>query len=142
MSQQHIHMTQSYTAPVEAVFAALADHDGLGSILGIPVKRLQAGVDDVNGVGSVRRIGPGPIGTQETVTAFEPGKTIGYRITRFGGPIVNHHGELQFAATADGCTVTWDIHFDTKPAFLGSMLHKVLNGAIGRGLAKLSQRLS
>ncbi len=142
MSQQHIHMTQSFSAPVESVFDALANHDGLGSILGIPVKRLQSGTDDVNGVGSVRSIGPGPFATQETVTVFEPGNRIGYRITRFGGPIVNHRGELRFAATGNGCTLTWDIHFDTKPAFLGSLLHKVLKGAISRGLSKLSRRLS
>ncbi len=142
MSHQHICMTQSFNAPVESVFDALADHDGLGSILGVPVKRLQSGIDDVNGVGSVRRIGPGPIATQETVTAFEPGKKIAYRITRFGGPIVNHHGQVKFAKTPAGCDVTWDIHFDTKPGFLGPVLHKVLKKVITSGLRKLSTRLS
>ncbi|MEN8719024.1 MAG: SRPBCC family protein [Oceanococcaceae bacterium] len=134
-------MTQSFTAPVEAVFSVLADHNQLGSILGGPVKRIEDGTDDVNGTGSVRRIGLGPVGLDETVVEFVPNEKIVYRITRGGFPVRNHEGRLSFARDGEGCTVQWAIDFDTTPALIGGGVAKALEKAIGGGLKKLAARL-
>ena len=57
MSQQKIEVVGESRKPVEQMFAALADHNQLGRVLGIPVRRVRDGEGDVNGVGSVRRLG-------------------------------------------------------------------------------------
>lgn len=139
MSPQRIVITQHFTQPVEQVFAALADHERLGEVFGAPVSRIREGQGSPNGVGSVRRIGPAPIGVQETVTTLEPNRRIVYRITRYGGPVRRHEGELLFAETADGCELTWTIQFHSLP-LLGTVLAKGLERGIGRGLLRLARK--
>lgn len=140
MAQQEISITQEFSSDVQHVFAALADHNRLSQVLGVPVKRIKDGSGDINGVGSVRRIGPWPLGTQETVTAFEPGQHIAYRISRLGGPVLNHQGSLQFEPADQGCRVTWQISFDTLPAALGPGLRQLLEMAVSHGLRKLARQ--
>lgn len=115
MTQQVVTISQDFKTNADAVFAVLSDHNRLSEVFGVPVKRIKDGADSPNGVGSIRRMGPGPIGTQETVTAIDPGKSIDYIISRFGGPIVNHQGRLTFAEHSNGTTVNWVIKFDTVP---------------------------
>ncbi len=141
MTRQKISITQSFNTPVERVFAALSDHNGLGAVLGLPVRRIRDGQGDVNGVGSVRRIGPAPLGTQETVTEYETNQRVAYRITRFGGPVRKHQGEVRFRPTDTGCEVTWSIGFETFPALLGTAVRSVLETGISRGLGKLARTL-
>lgn len=136
MAQQIIEITQEFSLPVERVFNALADHNNLSNVFGIPVKRIKDGFDDVNGVGSVRALGIGPIATQETVVDIEPNVSIDYEITKFGGPIQNHHGRIDFMQTGRGSRVTWTITFDAFPV-VGPVLNKVLTTAITRGLRKI-----
>lgn len=141
MTRQTISVTQSFSAPVEQVFAALSDHNRLSSVLGVPVRRIKDGTGAPNGVGSVRRIGPAPLGTQETVTDFQENTRVAYRISKFGGPIRNHQGEVLFSTTDSGCDVTWNIAFETFPAVLGQGLRVVLETGVARGLGKLSRTL-
>lgn len=141
MRRQEISVTQSFSTPVENVFAALADHNRLSTVLGVPVRRIKDGQDDPNGVGSIRRIGPAPLGTQETVTDFQPNERVAYRISKFGGPIRNHRGEVLFAATDSGCDVTWNIVFETFPDIVGQGLRTVLKTGVARGLGKLARTL-
>lgn len=140
--QQIISVTQSFNAPISKAFAALADHNALGPVLGLPVKRIRdAAGGDPNGVGSIRRLGPWPIGTQETVTEFVPNERIVYTVTKFGGPIVNHQGQLDFRETADGSEVTWQIEFDSFPPMAGAAIKSVLEKGVGVGLHKLAKTL-
>lgn len=136
MARQHIEITQEFDLPVERVFNALADHNNLSNVFGIPVKRIQDGHDDVNGVGSVRALGIGPLATQETIVAVEPNVSIDYEITKYGGPIMNHQGRIDFARTGRGSRVTWSISFDSFPV-VGPAIAKVLETAVGRGLKKI-----
>ena len=140
MSRQTVRISQSFSAPVDTVFAALADHNKLGAVLGAPVKRIRDGQGDPNGLGSVRRIGPAPVGVQETVTTFEPNQKIGYRISRFGGPVKNHAGEVLFTPKDTGCEVQWTIGFEGRPSVAGPLIAKALEAAIGRGLSKLARQ--
>lgn len=141
MPKQKVQVTQSFSAPVEAVFAALSDHNKLGPVLGVPVRRIKDGNDDPNGVGSIRTIGPGPIGTQETVVGFVPNERVDYVITKFGGPVRNHNGELRFKSTDNGSEVTWNIHFDTFPSVIGGGVKSVLELALKAGLGRLARQL-
>lgn len=137
MSQYLIEITQEYSQPVERIFPLLADHNNLSNVFGVPVKRIKDGVGDVNGVGSVRALGFAPLATEETVTAVVRNESIDYEITKNGGPIMNHHGRIEFSKTARGCRVTWTIAFDSLPV-VGTGVRKVLELAVTRGLRKLA----
>lgn len=120
------------------LFAALADHNRLGKVFGVPVRRIRDGQTEPNGVGSVRKIGPGPLGIEETITALEPNESIDYRITRGGFPIKNHRGHIDFSESAgSGSRVEWTIEFDSALPAAGTILGFVLKQAISTGLKRL-----
>lgn len=137
MSQHLIEITQEYSQPVERIFPLLADHNNLSNVFGIPVKRIRDGHDSVNGVGSVRALGFAPLATEETVTDVVENESIDYEITKNGGPIMNHHGRIEFRKTPRGSRVTWTIAFDSLPV-VGNGVRKVLELAVTRGLRKLA----
>lgn len=138
MPQQKIAITQESNKPVEQLFAFLADHNNLSKVFGIPVRRKQDGQGEVNGVGSVRVLGFGPLATEETVTAVTPNRSIEYRITKGGGPIRNHSGRLDFSPTSRGSRVTWTIQFDGALPLVGPALKFVLGEGVRRGLKRVA----
>lgn len=138
MAHHTIEVEHTSGRPVAELFAELADHDRLRRVLGVPVRRIRDGEGaELNGVGSVRRLGVGPIGLEETVTAVEPQRSIEYRITRGAGPVRNHRGRLEFSSVGTGSRVIWTIDYDTLP-ILGTVLHAVLARVLERGLGKLA----
>jgi hypothetical protein len=138
MSSQKIKIVQDSGKAVDSIFAALADHNHLGKVFGVPVRRVRDGEGDVNGVGSVRRIGVGPLAVEETVTALTTNRTIDYRISKGGGPVRNHSGQIRFSGSSRGSSVTWTIQFDAMPSLLGPVLKLVLGQAIRAGLKRIS----
>jgi hypothetical protein len=135
-----LNITQNFNAPISEVFAILADHNQLSRTLGVPVKRIKDGKDSPNGIGSVRRLGPAPIGTQETVVTLEVDRLIEYKITKFGGPIQNHHGRQTFSETDNGCKLSWEITFSSFP-IVGDVIAMALEAGLTRGLAALAKRM-
>ena len=139
MSKHHIHITQDSARPVAQLFAALSDHNKLNKVFMIPVRRIRDGQPDVNGVGSVRRMGPAPVGIEETVTAAQTDEFIEYRITRNGGPVRNHRGRLEFSETPrGGSQVVWTIEFEAPLAPIGRALELGLSQAIRMGLKRIA----
>jgi len=131
-------ITYDSRLPLSDLFAALADHNNLGKVFGVPVRRIRDGQTEPNGVGSVRKIGPGPLGIEETVTALEPNESIDYRITRGGFPLKNHRGHIEFSERAGGGSrADWTIEFDSALPVAGSVLGFVLKQAISMGLKRL-----
>jgi hypothetical protein len=137
VSQQKVEVVQDYSKPVAEVFAYLADHNNLGTVFGIPVRRVRDGSKDVNGVGSVRRLGFGPLAVEETVTALTRNRSIDYRISKGGFPIRNHSGRLQFTGSERGARVAWTIEFDSALPLVGTAVKLVLGQAIRLGLKRV-----
>ncbi len=136
---QIVQITQESSRAVADLYAALADHDRLGSVLGVPVKRIQDGKSSPNGIGSVRRIGMGPLAIEETVVGAVVDKSIDYKITRGGWPLKNHHGRLVFKALpGGGSQVHWRIEFTAAVPGAAALVKQLLTLAIGRGLRKLA----
>jgi hypothetical protein len=132
---QKIEIVQQSSKPVAAIYAALADHDNLKNVFGVPVRRVRDGAGDVNGVGSVRRLGfGGPLGIEETVTAIEPNRSIDYRISKGGFPIRNHRGHIGFESANGGSRVTWTIEFDSALPLAAQLMKRVLERVIRGGL--------
>lgn len=139
MSQQNISISQDFTQDVNSIFALVSEHNNLSRVFGIPVARIKDGSDMPNGVGSVRRMGPWPLGTHETVTEYTPNERVAYKITKFGGPIRNHSGEVLFSTQGDGSRVTWNIAFDTFPEALGPGIKSLLEAGLRSGLRRLAK---
>ena len=134
----HLDITHTSRLPLPELFGALADHNRLGKVFGAPVRRIREGRTEINGVGSVRRIGAGPVVIEETVTALVENESIDYRITRGGFPLRNHRGRIEFAeAAGGGSRVQWTIEFDSALPLAGSVLGFVLKQAISKGLERL-----
>ena len=137
MARYTVEVSQDYKQPVEAVFAKLSDHNQLGKVLGIPVKRVVDGTASVNGVGSVRRMGLWPATLEETVTALVPNQSIDYRISKGGAPLKNHRGGLSFSSTAKGSRVVWTISFDSALPLVGPVVKQVLTQGLRLGLKRI-----
>ncbi len=136
MSRHSIRIEQDFAVSVEAVYAQLSDHDRLASVFGVPCRRIRNGDAELNGTGSVRRIGVWPLALEETVVAAEPNKRIDYRISRGGAPLKNHRGQLTFTSTPTGSHVLWEINFTVPLPLVGHLIEKTLAQGIRRGLRK------
>lgn len=137
MAKYKVEVAQEYRQPVETVFQKLSDHNKLGRVLGIPVKRVVDGKADVNGAGSVRRMGLWPVTIEETVVAVVPNQSIDYRISKGGAPLKNHSGALTFSKTPKGSRVVWTINFDSSLPIVGAVVKQVLTQGLRLGLKRI-----
>ncbi|MDO3722849.1 SRPBCC family protein [Marinobacter sp. chi1] len=137
MAAYNIEIIETIDAPRDKVFALFADHQRFGQLLGAPIKRIKdSDQADPNGIGSVRKIGFGPVGFEETVLNFEPDSLIEYSITTLS-PIKNHVGRICFADTPEGQTrINYTISFEDVVPFTGKMVSSALEQAIRRGIKK------
>lgn len=138
MSQHKVVVSHLFNQPVGEVYALLSDHNRLSRLFLIPVRRIRDGEESPNGTGSVRRLGLGPVGVEETVTAAEPNAFIEYRITRNGGPIQNHSGRVDFNEQGEGTLVQWTIQFEAPTAIIGAGIRAVLENGVRQGLKRVS----
>lgn len=122
--------------PLEQTFALLADHNQLSAVLGLRCKRTRDGEGDVNGLGSVRKLGLWPMDFDETITGFQPNTRIDYRITR-GTPLRNHRGSVSFSGNNRKTLVTWNIEYEMSIPVLGAVIRQALRFGIARGLGRL-----
>lgn len=140
MAMYRIEIDETVDVPRRKVFALFADHHRFGKLLGAPVKRIKDSHQaDPNGIGSVRRIGIGPVGLEETVTNFEPDSLIEYTITSMS-PIRNHLGRIRFEDTPEGKTrVSYTISFEDRLPFTGKVVSAALEQGIRRGIKRVPQ---
>lgn len=140
MALSHVHVTQDFGAPVERVFAYLAEHENLAALFGTRVERVRDGETERNGVGSCRRLSfNGLLPFEETVTGFAPNERIVYRITK-GTPMRDHEGTMAFSATPGGGThLDYRIRFGSAVPGLAPLIARVLHGRIAAGLRKLDR---
>ncbi len=120
-----IHIRETVDAPIERVFERFADHQWFVGLFGGSCERVVEGEGEQNGLGSVRRIGPGPLSFDETIVVFEPHARIHYKITR-GGVLNNHLGEITFEARDGGTTVDYRIRFEGKAPLVGALVKRAL----------------
>ena len=95
-----------------------------------------------DGVGSVRRMGIGPIKPlQEQITLIEPNQRIEYKIIK--NPLIKHHlGTLEFQQVSDCKTlVTYRIELQVRVPFVSKIILAQLKSAIKIGLSKLAKSL-
>ncbi len=142
MRLSHVHVTHDFSAPVERVFAYLAEHENLEALFGTRIERVRDGDTERNGVGSCRRLSfNGLLPFEETVTEVVPDERIVYRITK-GSPMRGHQGTMDFAPTSGGGThLDYRIRLGSAVPGLAPLIAKVLHGRIAAGLRKLDRDL-
>lgn len=140
MPLSHVHVVHDFHAPVERVFAYLAEHENLAELFGTRVERVRDGASDRNGVGSCRRLSfYGLLPFEETVTDVVPNELIVYRITK-GSPMREHEGTMRFASAGDGRTqLDYRIRFGSPVPGLAPVIARALHPTIARGLRKLDR---
>ncbi len=138
MAAYTIEIDETFDVPRNKVFALFADHHRFGKMIGAPVKRIKdSDQADPNGIGSVRKIGVGPLSLEETVLSFEPGSLIEYAITSLS-PIKNHMGRIRFSDTKDGQTnVHYTITFEDIVPFSGKVVSSALEHGLRRGIRQV-----
>lgn len=135
---QQLQIVEYVDLSPDEMFARLADHENLGKVLGVPVKRSRVGEGDVNGRASVRTLGFWPLDFDETITAFEPPRRIEYAITR-GSPLRNHHAVILLSPNGSGTEVRWSIDFDSVIPFTGGLIRRLMRIALTQGIRKLAR---
>ncbi|SFM13233.1 SRPBCC family protein [Marinobacter zhejiangensis] len=133
-----IEIDETFEVPRSKVFALFAEHERFGKLLGAPAKRIKdSDQADPNGLGSVRKIGIGPIGLEETVIGFEPDSLIEYTITSMS-PLKNHMGRIRFEDTPEGHTrINYTITFDDVIPFTGKLVQSALEQGIRKGIRRV-----
>jgi uncharacterized protein YndB with AHSA1/START domain len=103
---------QRFSAPIDAVFAAVTDHKRLESWQpGISVTIEKEGVPAPNGLGAVRRIKQGPLNIWEEVVRWEHPTAMDYRLFK-GPPLRDHLGEIRLSPLGErGTMVRYRIRF-------------------------------
>ncbi|WP_180171545.1 SRPBCC family protein [Acinetobacter sp. YH12023] len=138
-----IQVKKEFNAPVEQVFELLSKHSTYNvAFAPIQVVRVKDSADPErpDGVGSVRRMGFGPVKPlQEQITLLEPNQRIEYKIIK--NPLVKHHlGMIQFEAIDAGRTlVTYTIELQTRAPFVSQLILAQLKSAIKIGFSKLAK---
>lgn len=132
MPQHRVEIDRVMAVPRDELFAHMAEHENLQAMFKLKVDRVRDGDTERNGVGSVRQLSLfGAMPFEETVTGFQPGELIEYRITR-GGILKNHLGIMRFSDAGEGLTrLHYTIDFDA-PA--GSVIRGILQRGVERGL--------
>ena len=140
MPQHEVRFAITVQAPPERVFAYLADHHKFVGLFGGRCQRVREGQGDPNGLGSVRRVGPGPLSFDETIVGFEPPGRLQYQITR-GGPLKNHLGTLDLRAVGETTQLDYVIRYDARipgtGGFIGWLLKTAWNRNAPAQLARL-----
>ena len=138
-----IQVKKEFNAPVEQVFELLSKHSTYNvAFAPVQVVRVKDSADPErpDGVGSVRRMGFGPIKPlQEQITLLEPNQRIEYQIIK--NPLVKHHlGVIQFEAIDSARTlVTYTIELQARAPFVSQLILAQLKSAIKIGFSKLAK---
>ncbi|MGK2911701.1 MAG: SRPBCC family protein [Sphingobium sp.] len=141
MRQQKISIEWEIPVPVERLFSHLAEHENLVRLFApARITSLANGHYERNGIGSSRRVRPGPMPSfVETVTDYRANELIEYRITQ-GGLLRNHLGRMHFASLGSRASrVCINISFEGRFLGVGPAFRFLLNRSIRQGLADLAE---
>ncbi|MFT4045512.1 MAG: SRPBCC family protein [Solimonas sp.] len=142
MLQHEIRFHETIRAPLPTVFDFLADHENFATLFGGRCVRIRTGDDpaEPNGLGSIRRIGPGPLSFDERIVTFERPTRLEYTIVR-GGPLKNHLGTITLKAAGSDTELDYVIRFDGKFPGAGTLAGRALSLAWRRSAGKAFARI-
>ena len=140
-----IQVKQEFDASLETVFELLSKHATYNQVFApIQVERIKDAADPQrpDGVGSVRKMGIGPIKPlQEQITLLTVNERIEYQIIK--NPLIKHHlGIIEFQSINSNKTlVTYTIELQARAPFVSKLILAQLKLAITLGFKKLAKTL-
>ncbi len=139
----NIQIKKKFNAPVEQVFDLLSKHSTYNvAFAPVQVVRVKDSADPErpDGLGSVRRMGFGPIKPlQEQITLMNVNERIEYKIIK--NPLIKHHlGIIEFEPIDSNKTlVTYTIELQARAPFVSKLILAQLKSAIKLGFSKLAK---
>lgn len=124
-------------APVEVVWDLLTDHATYGDWTPVPTSRLESpGTEDPNGVGAVRFLGVGPVGTREQVVAHVPNEHLAYGVVS-GLPVRDHRADVRLEDGGGWTSLVYEGRFEPAVPGTGPVVALVMRTAIRTLVASL-----
>lgn len=140
MSEIRVHAAARSSAPVEEVWAVLADARRWKEWTPLTVSELEReGSPEPDGVGAVRLFGGGPVRTREEVVEFEPPRRLVYEM-RSGMPIRGYRAEVTLTDWNGGTEIAWVSRFEPKVPGTGAVLRLFLTRLLGDLATRLARR--
>ena len=140
MSEQRVHVAARSDAPVEKVWAVLADARRWKEWTALRTSELEReGSPDPDGVGALRLLGAGPVRTREEVVEFEPPHRLVYEM-RSGMPIRGYRAEVTLSRWGGGTEISWRSRFEPQIPGTGPLLRTFLRAVITDIATHLARR--
>lgn len=105
------------------------------------VRLARPGDGDRNGVGAVRAIDNFGFEIEEEIVAFEPSKSLRYRVVPGKLPMRDHEGEVVFEPDGAGTRMTWRCRFEPTLPGTGPAMRLVVATAFRHVLRRLALHL-
>jgi uncharacterized protein YndB with AHSA1/START domain len=134
----HATSTATVSTSPDHVWGVLSDHEGMTDWgPGLSVTLRAEGAADRNGVGAVRVIAaPGPAPSiVEEVTAFEPGRRLGYKALS-GVPLRNYQGDVVLREVPGGTEISYTVSADRRVPLVEQAVVKAISLALLRALVR------
>jgi uncharacterized protein YndB with AHSA1/START domain len=140
VSALRIHVATRSSAPVERVWAVLADARRWKEWTPFRTSELEReGSTEPDGVGALRRFGLNPVVSREEVVEFEPPRRLVYEL-RSGLPINAYRAEVTLTPWEQGTEIDWRSRFEPRIPGTGPLFRAFLTRAITDIAGRLARR--
>lgn len=139
-----IQLQQEFNAPIEKVWEDFSSHENFGNIMGQAILRIvdSTDVENINGVGSVRKIMLPLLPFEETIIKSVKHSCIEYKISK-GTPLSYHHGSMVFNTLPNGNTsLDYTIQLGTNIPLIADVICSLLKNTIGKSLKKYANTVN
>lgn len=113
MGRHHVSVSANIAAPIEVVWALLADHCGYSRWAVMSSSSLErVGSPDPDGVGAIRVLGTGSVRSREEILEFDPPHHLAYTLLS-GLPVSNYRSDVTLIDQPGSRTLlTWASSYD------------------------------
>lgn len=129
------HTSVVVPGPRDAVFELFTDRENYRRLVPpVGATLVQAGGTSRQGAGAIHRLGVGPVGIREQITAFDPGHSFSYRaVSRL--PVRHYIGVVEFHDDPAGTRVDYTLDVEAAVPLPGPVMRLMVRGLAG-GLAR------
>ena len=139
MGSTEIVMESQVRAPIEAVFEALTDHEGMSDWPGVSAATLITEGTPRNGVGAVRALVARGLTLHEEIVHFDAPNRYDYTIVK--GLPVKHLGSVRLRSEGELVHVEWKVVMSSRIPFLAQIVGKLLRQGLPKALEHVKREI-